>query len=281
MSPTAVLVGPLSVDRYVDEGVDLPGGGALNMAYHWSRLGVAGELVSRVGRADAALFERFLHHHGIAATSDLVVDGPSATIDIRFGADRQPHMDNFVEGVWSTFRFSEDELQRAVAARHLHAVLVRPVVDELVAVASSGRLRGPSASGDFLSFRRWTAAQFADVARHLDVAFIGWPGAVDDPLLAAIAGVSASLGHVLVVTIGERGVLTLDGRAGERALRHHHVPVQPVTGTTVGCGDAFIAHFLARWFDEPHIDPAVAAGASAGGRAVAWRRPLPDDAYAG
>lgn len=277
---SAVLVGPLSVDRYLDEGLDLPGGGALNMAYHWSRLGMASELVSRVGRGDAALFERFLRRHGIQATPDLVVDGASATIDIRFGADRQPHMDNFVEGVWSSFRFTGAELDRAARASHLHAVLVRPVVDELVDAAATGRLRAPSMSGDFLSFRRWTVDQFAAVARHLDVAFIGWPGDADDPLLDGIARVAHDLGQVLVITIGERGVLTLDGRAGERQLQHHTVAVQPVTGTTVGCGDAFIAAFLARWFDSPDIVRAVAAGADAGGRAVAWRRPLPDAAYA-
>lgn len=277
---SAVLVGPLSVDRYLDERLDLPGGGALNMAYHWSRLGVSSELVSRVGRADAELFARFLQRHGIAATPDLVVDGASATIDIRFGADRQPHMDNFVEGVWSSFRFTDAELDRAARASHLHAVLVRPVVDELVDASTTGRLRVSSMSGDFLSFRRWTVEQFADVARHLDVAFIGWPGEADDPLLDGVARVAHDVGHVLVITLGERGVLTLDGRAGERRLRHHAVEVQPVTGTTVGCGDAFIAAFLARWLDAPDTGPAVRAGADAGGRAVAWRRPLPDDAYA-
>lgn len=278
---SAILLGPLSVDRYLDEGLDLPGGGALNMTYHWSRLGVPSELVSRVGRADAPLFERFLQRHGIETTPDLAVDGPSATIDIRFGPDRQPHMDNFVEGVWSSFRFTAGELERAARAHHLHAVLVRPVVDELVDAVASGRLVGPVMSGDFLSFRRWNAEQFAAVARHLDVAFIGWPGAADDPLLDEVTRVAHDLGRVLVITLGERGVSTLDGRAGERWRRHHTVDVQPVTGTTVGCGDAFIAAFLARWFQSADVEAAVAAGADAGGCAVAWHRPLPDEAYAG
>ncbi len=49
MSET-LLFGPLSVDRYLDEQRDLPGGGALNMAYHWAQRGVPFRATPLVGR---------------------------------------------------------------------------------------------------------------------------------------------------------------------------------------------------------------------------------------
>ena len=59
------------------------------------------------------------------------------------------------------------------------------------------------------------------------------------------------------------------------------MPVRPVTvlGTTVGCGDAFVAAFLAAWRSSPDVLAAVEAGKAAGATATAWRRPLPDEAY--
>ena len=65
-----------------------------------------------------------------------------------------------------------------------------------------------------------------------------------------------------------------------------------VTGTTVGCGDAFIAALLATlWSDGAaspdlttawgnRLDAALDAARAAGALATTWLRPLPADAYA-
>jgi pfkB family carbohydrate kinase. len=47
----------------------------------------------------------------------------------------------------------------------------------------------------------------------------------------------------------------------------------------VGCGDAFIAAFLATLWHGADLIEAVEAGKMAGAAATAWRRPLPDGAY--
>lgn len=53
-----------------------------------------------------------------------------------------------------------------------------------------------------------------------------------------------------------------------------------VAGTTLGCGDAFIAYFLDElWRSDDH-DAAVARGMVGGALATAWPRPLPENAYA-
>ena len=81
-----------------------------------------------------------------------------------------------------------------------------------------------------------------------------------------------------MITLGSRGVQVIDGR--NKSERFIPVNAVAVTGTTVGCGDAFIAAFLNSWWRGRDLQAAVAAGASLGAVATAWLRPLPDDAYA-
>jgi sugar/nucleoside kinase (ribokinase family) len=72
-------------------------------------------------------------------------------------------------------------------------------------------------------------------------------------------------------------VRIVDGVAGTEAW----VPVDPVpvVGTTIGCGDAFIAYLLAEWWRTGDLEAAVERGKVGGALPTAWVRPLPDEAY--
>lgn len=273
-----VLLGPASIDRYVAQAVELPGGGALNMAYHWSRLGPPFHFLTRVGDDHPGLFLSFMHRHGIAHSASVVGHGASASIDIVIEDDRQPFMDHFVEGVWSDFRLTPDEELLVRRAPQLHVVLVEAVAAEVQRLGTDGVLAEVSVSGDFLSFRHYTVERFAATMAFLDVGIIGWPGALDDPVVAGVREVAFQLGKLVVITLGSRGVLVLDGR-DEPHEQFVAVHALPVLGTTVGCGDAFVAAFLARWWTDRDVMAAVDAGKAGGAAATAWMRPLPDDAY--
>lgn len=282
--PPAVLMGPASLDRHLDDSgtlvAALPGGGALNMAHHWAHGGVPSLFITRVGDHDGAPLVEFIQRHGIPHLPGLVVEpGRSASIDITVGADRQPAMRNFVEGVWSDFHLHPIERDAVASARHLHAVLVEPVITELHALGDEGRLTGVEVSADFLSFVHYDLGRFATTMRHVDLAFVGWPGTRDDPTVDGIGRVVERLGKLAVVTMGASGVLVLDGRSGTLVSRWEPVTAVEVVGTTVGCGDAFIAAFLSRWWAGDGLDAALAAGRVAGAATTAWVHPLPDDAY--
>jgi hypothetical protein len=274
-----LLFGPLSVDRYLDEQRILPGGGALNMAYHWSQRGVPFRLLSRIGDDHAELFRSFLRRHSIEALPSLVMPGVSASIDIVMRADRQPWMDNFVEGVWGGFHLTPDEEEVVRAAGRMHCVLVDAVAGEVERIGAAGMLDGVEVSGDFLSFRHYAVERFAATMQWLTMAFIGWPGAADDDVVRGVRDVAFDQGKLVVVTLGADGVLVLDGRASVREERF--IPVQrvEVEGTTVGCGDAFIAAYLAEWWTTSDVDAAVKAGKAAGAEATSWMRPLPDASF--
>lgn len=275
----ARLVGPLSLDRYVDRGDELPGGGALNMAYHWSQRGIRAEMISRIGTDRAEPFVAFLERHGIAHTPSLIQPGPACTVDVRFADDRQPMMDNFVEGVLADIELTDDEVSAIVDGTPAHFVLVDVFDRALHRIAVDRPVGTARLSGDFLSFRHFTVDRFRASMRHLEVGFVGWPGSPDDTVVSELARCTAELGNVLVITFGADGIRVVDARDDIVSDRWFEVTAVPVRGTTVGCGDAFIAAFLDRWYRSGDVTTSVAAGSELGAAATAWEGPLPDVAY--
>jgi sugar/nucleoside kinase (ribokinase family) len=278
-----LLLGTISLDHYLASGDVLPGGGVLNMAWHWRQLGRDFEVLTRVGAEDGAMIEAFLDRHAIRPVSraDLAAPGRSSTIDIVIQPDRQPWMDNFVPGVWEDYRLTPREREGLALAQRLHVVLVEGAIAELATLAADGALRGLEVSADLLSFRHYTVERLASTMGHVDLGFIGWPGDEDDPVVDRMRGVAFDLRRVLVVTLGSRAVRIFDGRApAAQTDRRFPVTAVEVAGTTLGCGDAFIAYYLdGLWRTNDH-EAAVARGMIGGALATAWPRPLPDDAYA-
>jgi sugar/nucleoside kinase (ribokinase family) len=277
-----LLLGTISLDRYLATGEVLPGGGVLNMAWNWQRLGRPFELLTRAGSADGAPITSFLAAHAMptASPAEVVARGRSSMIDIEILPDRQPFMDNFVGGVWDDYRLTDRERESLRSARRLHAVLIEGAIAELDRLAAAGALSGLEVSADFLGFRHYTVDRLAETMRHVDLGFIGWPGAEDDPVVDGMRRVAPELERLLVVTMGARAVRIFDGRPGSTVRdRRYPVAAVPVAGTTLGCGDAFIAWFLDEWWRSRDLDAAVERGMIGGARTTAWPRPLPDDAY--
>ena len=153
--------------------------------------------------------------------------GPSASIDIAIQPDLQPHMDNFVEGVWATYRSTPEEEALVAGARRIHLVLVEGAIRELDRLHAAGLTDVAQVTADFLGFRHYTVERFAETMRAVDVGFVGWPGALDDPVVSGIRDVAHGLGRLVVVTLGSRGVQVFDGRPGGK---DQFVPVVPRHG---------------------------------------------------
>jgi sugar/nucleoside kinase (ribokinase family) len=285
-----LLLGTISLDHYLESPDVLPGGGVLNVAWHWLELGRPFRVLTRVGAEDGAPILDFLDRHSIRVVGDgVVAPGRSASIDIAIQADRQPDMQNFQAGVWDDFRASPAERAAVADAGHVHVVLVEGAIAELERLAGDGVLAGTTVSADFLGFRHYTVDRLGQTMGHVDIGFIGWPGDEDDPAVLGMRDVAFDLQRLLIVTMGSRAIHVFDGRDGRHARRIPVTPV-PVTGTTLGCGDAFIAWFLDDlWRSDgadggeaqaaEAVDRAVERGKIGGGLATAWERPLPDEAY--
>lgn len=277
----SLLLGALSFDIYRPDGPVLPGGGVLNMAWHLRQLDVPFRLITRIGDDRPRLALDFLDRHGIPYVGDSIVGtGPSASIDIEIQEDRQPWMDHFVEGVWAGFRLTDAESAILAGASRLHVVLVEGVITEVERLAADGALGHLEVSADFLGFRHYTVERFALTMAMVDLGFVGWPGDPTDAVVGQLVAVARDLGRRLVVTFGSRGVLVVDGRTGAPDTFVEVTPVE-VRGTTVGCGDAYIAWFLAEYWRSGDLVAAAEHGRIGGALTTAWDRPLPDDAYTG
>lgn len=277
---TSILFGTASRDRYLESGRTLPGGGVLNMAYHWAAAGKAFLLQTRIGSSDQELFVPFLERNRIPhLPASLVAPGESSSIDIRIGDDRQPEMDNYIDGVWEVVHCTTEELATLAAATHWHTVLVEGAIAELERLTVAGHLAHVQVSADFLGFRHYTPERFRDTLAHIDLAFIGWQGAREDASLAAVRRSVLEAQKVAVVTLGAQGVLVVNGENQTEAF--YPTVAVPVAGSTIGCGDAFIAAFLAAHQAGASLGDSVAAGQAAGAAATTWSLPLPDEAYEG
>lgn len=275
-----LLLGPISLDHYLEGGEVLPGGGILNMAWHWRhRVGRPCNLLTRVGADDSEPIERFLRRHRIdvASPRELRARGRSASIDIEIRPDRQPWMDNFVAGVWEDYRVTAKERALLDNAKRLHVVLVEGAIAEVQRLGGGWYPEEMDVSADFLGFRHYTVERLAETMQFIELGFIGWPGSEDAPEVAGMRQVAFDLGKSIVVTLGARAVLVFDGARGTER-RYPVTPVE-VAGTTLGCGDAFIAWYLDEYWQSGDHDAAVAQGMIGGAQATAWQRPLPDDAY--
>ena len=274
-----ILLGAASLDIYKDSSFILPGGGCLNMAYHWRQLDFPFLFLTRIGQDYSSHFLNFFLKHQIGYLPNSVVgNGRSTAIDITILSDNQPLMDNFVDGVLADFQLTSAEEAIVAGADQVHTVLVDNLVLEMERLAEIGVLERPFISADFLDFRHFTLERFAKMMPLVDLGFIGWPKAQDDPLLPQLRQVVFDLGKLLVATLGSRGVLVWDGRSAPQEQFFAVEPV-PVQGTTVGCGDAFIAYFLAEFWRSSDVAAAVAQGKLGGALATEWERPLPDEAY--
>ena len=162
-------------------------------------------------------------------------------------------------------------------ADRLHVVLVEGAVTELHRFGGEGFMDDVDVSADFLGFRHYTIPRLAETMQFVDHGFIGWPGEEGAAEVAGIREVAFDLRKSIVVTLGARAVLLFDGR--RRAERRFPVTPVMVAGTTLGCGDAFIAWYLDELWRSLDHDAAVAQGMVGGAMATVWERPLPDNAY--
>jgi sugar/nucleoside kinase (ribokinase family) len=272
-----VLWGVVCLDHYTATNNFLPGCGILHNAYHLQQLGATPRLLTRLGAGDAETITHFLAAHQIdVVTNNLLAPGRCARIEVAVDAAGGARVYGFDPGVWANYRLSPDEEQRLTAARHLHVVLTAPVIAEFMRLGAQGSFADTLVSVDFLALYDFDESSFAAALRYVDVAFVGWQGAIDDPRLQTLAQAASTTGTLAIFTLGERGLLLCEPGS---APRLEPVQAVAVTGSTNGCGDAFISYFLAEYWRSRDLTLALDRGKYGGALATTWRYALPEGAY--
>ena len=74
-------------------------------------------------------------------------------------------------------------------------VLVEGAIAELARLADDEALEHLAVSADFLGFRHYTVGRLRETMGHVDLGFIGWPGAEDAPEVAGIRASPSTLAN--------------------------------------------------------------------------------------
>jgi sugar/nucleoside kinase (ribokinase family) len=255
---TIVCVGDCGIDRYVNLGVDRPGGIALNFAVNARRLFGAGDRIVVVttlgndpeGRAVADVFPRFNLDAVIAWRKGST---PVQSIERLESGERR--FAGYAEGVLGGYRL--DDTERAIVrdADLLVGAAFRQAeaLFESVMASPSRGLRAV----DFSDLSDFEASPDV-VERWISFFQVGFFGLSEEDadLVDALHRLAIKHDRLFVVTLGHAGSLALtpSDRYESPAL-----PVPAVVDTT-GAGDTFAAGFLAEYCRSRDVQAALAAG---------------------
>jgi len=276
-----VLFGAVCLDIYNQGEYRRPGCGILHNAYHLQKLGADPLLITRIGAQQARFFLDFFHTHQIAILSEqITAPGSAASIHIQLDPSGEAKMSHFAPGVWQDFRLTAQEAEKLEQSTNLHMVMLHEVAPEFLRLHTAGKLQQTLVSADFLALQHFSIEQFVQLLAHVHLAFIGWRGALDDPMLETIRAAAQAQRTLVIITLGARGIQVFDGLATPQ-VQTHFFPVEevPVLGNTNGCGDAFISYFLAEYWPHHNLEVAIARGKIGGALATTWPFALPAAAY--
>jgi fructoselysine 6-kinase len=251
-------VGDCGIDRYVNLGIDRPGGIALNFAVNARRLfGPADRIVvltalgnDNEGDAVAAVFDRF-HLDAVVARRN----GRTPVQSIERLPSGERRFVGYEAGVLDGYRLGEAERAILLGADVMvvAAFAQAKALFESAMAAPSPGLRAVDFS-DLSDFG--SSADF--VERWIPFFHVGFFGLTepDDELIGDLQRLAAEHERLFVVTLGEQGSLAL-ARSGRLACAA--APVNGVVDTT-GAGDTFAAGFLAEYCRSRDVAAALALG---------------------
>lgn len=258
--PRLLGLGDNIVDTYVDEGLQFPGGNAVNVAALTARLGVATGYLGCLGTDRGGdLLASALADEGVDAGRVRRVEGANARAFIRHDRGERQFLDAWA-GVRNQYRLEPEDFAYIAGFDAVHTSIFSELDAELPRLRSAVRLL----SYDFSDF--WTDAAFDRVLRHVDVAFVSAPDLDDQAVRDLLDRCVAGGARLVVATRGPAGSMAL---ADGELLRQGTVAATVVD--TLGAGDGFIAGFLASRLRGADPADALRSGAGFAAEVCGWK----------
>lgn len=231
--PRILGIGDATVDIYLSDDMQYPGGNTVNVAVHAARCGAAASWLGCLGRdALGALVLDALLAEGVDISHARCLDGPNPWSRIRH-TNGERSFAGSDPGVRARYALTEADDQ--FIARHdvVHTSVHSDLDGEI------GRLRAASRLLSYDYSEHWRRPGVAATMRHVDIAFLSAPERDDEACAALLAWCTSQGPGIAVATRGAQGAVAL---ADDRMLRQSPPGVVPVD--TLGAGDGFIAAFL-------------------------------------
>jgi fructoselysine 6-kinase len=253
-------IGDNTVDIYLDEGMEYPGGNAVNVAVHARRLGAEASYLGCLGQDSLGdlVFESLVAE-GVEVSRCRRIEGPNPWCRLRHeGNDRI--FAGSSPGVRARYGLGSDDAA-FIASHHVAHTSVPSELD--------GDLRFIHAHAELLSYDYsvyWDRPAAEATFAHIDIAFLSCPHHSEAECRRLMRRVAERGVGIVVVTRGRNGSCALaEGRFYIEGIR----PADVVD--TLGAGDAFIAAFLVSYVARRDVSAALASGAENAARACAFK----------
>ena len=226
-------IGDNTVDIYVDQGMQFPGGNAVNVAVLAARLGARASYLGCIGRDRfGALIRNALQLENVDISHLRVIDAPNSWSRIRHvGNDRV--FDGSRPSLRGAYELTADDFAYIGEHDIVHTSIYSKIEDDLPAIGQVASCL----SFDYSS--EYHAAYIRDTAPGLDVAFLSDAEGSDAACKALCRDIAALGPATVVITRGRKGAIGYHNGAFDD---------QPVLDgpivDTLGAGDGFIAGFL-------------------------------------
>lgn len=248
--PRILGIGDNTVDVYVNEAMQYPGGNAVNVAVQVRR---AGAEASYLGCLGSDALGQLLHDSLVAEGVDVSHVRRIEGLNARAVVLHRDHDRKFLgsrKGVRGQYGLAEAD-DAFVAAHDLAHTSINSDLDaELPRLSRHARLLSYDYS------EHWRRPGTAETFRHVDIAFLSFPQGTEAECHETMRWCAAGGVGLVVLTRGALGAQALaDGRVTAAGI----APATVVD--TLGAGDGFIAGFLVQWLAARDVAAALQAGA--------------------
>jgi fructoselysine 6-kinase len=253
-------IGDNTVDIYVDQGVQFPGGNAVNVAVLGRRLGAEAGYLGCIGNDFLGeIIRKALAAERIDVSRLRVINGTNSWSRIRH-VDNDRYFDGNHPSMRDDYRLGPADFDYIAGFDLTHSSVYSRLEHELQRIKAAA----PLLSFDYSS--EYDPGYIARTAPHLDIAFLSAAREGDEACKDLARLVAAHGPRLVVVTRGAKGALAHDGTAFFS---------QPVVQTevvdTLGAGDGFIAGFLMALLAGRPLAHALARGAESAARVCTYR----------
>ncbi len=253
-------IGDNTIDTYVSDGLQFPGGNAVNVAVLARRLGADASYLGCLGDDEGGdiLFDA-LTAEGVDLSHVRRLAGANARARIAHeNGDRR--FIGSTPGVRGRYGLTVEDFAFLGAHDVVHTSCNSDLDGSVGQIATQARLLSYDYS------EKWTDQRLALTSPFVDIAFLSAPD-LDDAECEALARRCLGAGvKAAIVTRGARGAL---GVTGAHLLNQDVAPTPVVD--TLGAGDGFIAGFLLSYAAGGELAPSLAAGAHMAARVCGWR----------
>lgn len=231
------------VDRFVDRGIDYPGGNAVNVAVYAQRLGADAGYLGVFGDDDLGAFLRAaIEDAGVSTARSVIRAGESGVSSLRVIDGERTFLGWNGGGVTVSAPIDLED-GRADYARGFD------LVHSSVYSRTETQLPRLHALDALVSFDLSSESEFRDpsyldrIAPFVDVVLVSCAGLDDDAAFAVLDSAVAHGAPLAVGTRGTDGALVTDGAVRLTAPAHLLADEKDLVDT-MGCGDAYLAGFL-------------------------------------